>query len=292
MADSTGNASRLVDYIATLGRCVVAFSGGVDSAVVAAAAMRSDQQSRLGSDHEIQFGSIAVTADSPSVSREQLETACRVAKELGIHHEIVMTSEIERADYRANDRRRCFFCKQTLYSRLADFASENGVFTILSGTNADDLGDYRPGIEAGRSAGVVAPLADLGITKQSVREIAHLWNLSVADRPAQPCLSSRLAYGVAVTRERLTKIELAESFMRNRGYSPLRVRLLAGDEGRIEVSLDSIEHLKASHEWESVTRYLLSIGFQAVSVDPQGFRSGSMNTLVQIRSMTDAGVSA
>lgn len=285
------DALRLIDHIMVLGRCVVAYSGGVDSAVVAAAAFRADQRRFQSADEHFRAGSIAVTADSPSVSREQLETARCVADEIGLRHEIVATSEMDRADYRINDRRRCFYCKQTLYAELAQFGSQAGIFTILSGTNADDLGDYRPGIQAGRDAGVVAPLADLNITKQTVREIAHVWNLSVADRPAQPCLSSRLAYGVGVTRDRLARIELAESFLRDRGYSPLRVRMLANEEGRIEVSLNALDRLRESKEMEAVSGHLLSLGFRSVSVDAQGFRSGSMNELVQIGTIPSSAVS-
>lgn len=279
--------ARLVQRIAEIGRCVIAYSGGVDSAVVAAAAQRADQ-SRLPAeslaDHKpsVDGRSIAVTADSPSVSREQLETACRVASEIGMRHEILHTTEIERDDYRLNDRRRCFFCKQTLYAALSKFALSNGVTTVLSGTNADDLGDYRPGIDAGNQAGVVAPLAELGLTKARVRAVASHWGLSVAERPAQPCLSSRIAYGVAVTRERLQKVELAEHFLRCRGYSPLRIRLLENDFARIEVAVDSIDRLSEETEFIAVSNFLQSIGFQSISVDPRGFRTGSMNELVQL----------
>jgi uncharacterized protein len=284
------DAARLIDRIAKLGRCVIGYSGGVDSAVVAAAALRADQQrwasQLIASNTPIHSdshsdASIAVTADSPSVSREQLDTAIRVANEMGVRHEIIQTTEIEREDYRANDRRRCFYCKQTLYTTLAAFAANQGISAILSGTNADDLGDYRPGIEAGHQAGVVAPLAMLGVTKERVRAVAKHWCLSVFDRPAQPCLSSRIAYGVAVSHDRLRKIEQAEAFLRNRDYSPLRVRLIENDQAKIEVSLESLDRLTQPQELSIVTDYLLSIGFTAVSVDPLGFRSGSMN-LVQL----------
>jgi len=281
------DSADLVERIAEIGRCVVAYSGGVDSAVVAAAAMRADQRRlRVEPDDAsscVDQRSIAVTADSPSVSREQLETAVRVAAEIGLRHEIIATNEIDRADYRLNDRRRCFFCKQTLYAAMGKFADSIGVTKILSGTNAEDLGDYRPGIEAGSQAGVFAPLADLGLTKARVRGIAQNWGLSIAERPAQPCLSSRIAYGVGVTRDRLRKVELAETFLRSRDYSPLRVRLLEDDCARIEVPLDSIDRLNEELELGTVIDYLNSIGFPSVSVDPRGFRSGSMNELIQLQ---------
>ena len=288
MTDTSHDAEALVRRIALLGRCVIAYSGGVDSAVVAAAALKADHQRAVAewSDQkECQTPvahSIAVTADSPSVSREQLETATRVARELGLVHQVVMTSEIQRDDYRANDRRRCFFCKETLYDALNQFAAAEGIRVILSGTNADDLGDYRPGIEAGKNAGVIAPLADLGITKVKVRAIAKAWNISVADRPAQPCLSSRLAYGVEVTRERLKRVEDAETYLRARGYSPLRVRVLPDEEASIEVSKAALPYLLEAGELQKVTAFCQSIGFRNVVVDPRGFRSGSMNELVQL----------
>ena len=280
---SSSDASRLVAYVLSIGRCVIAYSGGVDSAVVAAAAVRADRQ-RPGIDlaggHRLR--SIAVTADSPSVSREQLQTAVQVAAEIGIDHRIVQTDELSREDYRRNDRRRCFHCKQTLYTALHEFAEANQIPSLMSGTNADDLGDYRPGIQAGRLAGVITPLASLGLTKNRVRAVAEHWKLSVFDRPAQPCLSSRVAYGISVTPERLTRIELAEQFLRTRKYSPLRVRLVAEDEARIEVAIDAIDRLREPDEWRVVTDHLLSIGFRLISIDPKGFRSGSMNELVQL----------
>lgn len=282
------DASALVDHVHSIGRCVIAFSGGVDSAVVAAAACRADRLRRITmSRGNVQWdrgqtGSIAVTADSPSVSREQFETAVRVAAEIGIRHQIVCTDEIDREDYRVNDRRRCFHCKQTLYATLKEFARSNQIPVLLSGTNADDLGDYRPGIEAGNLAGVAVPLAVLGLTKDRVRGIANHWKISIFDRPAQPCLSSRIAYGVRVTSERLRRIELAEQFLRTRHYSPLRVRLLENEEARIEVAIDEIDRLCQPDQWRDVTDYLLSLEFRSVSVDSNGFRSGSMNELVQL----------
>ena len=209
-----------------------------------------------------------------------------MAKELGLCHRVIETDELDRDDYRLNDRKRCFYCKQTLYRALATFAKSQGITSILSGTNADDLGDYRPGIQAGRDAGVIAPLALLGLTKDRVRAIARHWGISVSDRPAQPCLSSRLAYGVGVTRERLQKVELAESFLRSRGYSPLRVRMLADEEASIEVGLGELGRLTEAVELAAVADYCHSIGFGGVRVDPRGFRSGSMNELVQLTATT------
>ncbi len=278
------DAIRLVDRLVDLGPSVIAYSGGVDSAVVAAAAWRADKlrASLALSASEYLTESIAVTADSPSVAREQLETAKDVACQIGIAHQILYTDEMSREEYRVNDRRRCFFCKETLYTTLRRFADEHRIAVIVSGTNADDLGDYRPGIEAGRQAGVISPLAELGMTKPRVRQLAFFWSLSVADRPAQPCLSSRIAYGIGVTPDRLRKVELAESFLRSLGFTPLRVRIVGGGQAKIEVAIDDIDRLQRKDVYDQVERYLLSIGFPSVSVDPFGFRSGSLNEVVAL----------
>ncbi len=197
--------------------------------------------------------------------------AIQTAQQIGIAHRVIATTEIERDEYRRNDASRCFFCKQTLYQTLQSLRDQYRDQVILSGTNHDDLGDYRPGIQAGHEAGVRTPLADLGINKQQVRAIARLWQLSVADHPAQPCLSSRLAYGVSVTHERLRRIEQAEAYLQQRGYLPLRVRLLEGEIASIEVSLEQLSKLHESLETELVTQTLKSFGFSDVVIDPKGF---------------------
>ncbi len=252
---------------------MVAFSGGVDSAVVAAAAYRA-----LGR------RAIAVTAVSPSVSESQLAAARDVARQIGIEHREVATDEIENADYVRNDSQRCFHCKQTLYRRLTKLANQHAIDVIASGTNADDTHDYRPGIAAGQQASVRAPLADLGIDKSAVREIARRWNLSVWDAPASPCLSSRLAYGVTVTTERLKMVEEAEAFLSGKGFSPLRVRLHEGDLARIEVPRRDLVRMLAEPLWTQTVTALRTAGFRFVTVDLEGFRSGNLNTLVSIAS--------
>lgn len=268
--------------------CVVAFSGGVDSAVVAAAAVRADRQvaaaaaGGTAARRPAARRSLAVTALSPSVAQVQREIASRVAAEIGIEQLAVNTDELARADYVRNDSRRCFACKQTLYAALRSVADSQGGLAIVSGTNADDLGDFRPGIEAGRAAGVRTPLADLGISKTMVRQIAAAWQLSVAELPASPCLSSRIAYGVEVTPERLRMIELAEQFLAQQGFSPLRVRLLAGELAKIEVSVDALPRLVAPPLVDRVQARLTELGFRGVSVDLAGFRSGAMNQLFHL----------
>ena len=265
-------AEQLIDRLRGSDACVVAFSGGVDSAVVAAAAQRA-----LGPH------ALAVTAVSPSVSADQLATARRVAGEIGIAHREVATGEMDREEYRANDGRRCFWCKQTLYEALGRFCQATGGAAIVSGTNADDLGDYRPGIDAGRRAGVRMPLAELGIGKSQVRSLARLWQLTVWDAPAAPCLSSRIAYGVPVTEARLRMIEQAEAWLRQQaGLNTLRVRLHEGDLARIEVPVEQLGRLVSPPLWKETVEQLRQIGFRFVTLDLEGFRSGNLNQLVSI----------
>ena len=263
-------ADALVRWFNDHRRVVVAFSGGVDSSVVLAAALRSDAEFVL-----------AVTARSPSLAGWQLEIAKSVADQLGADHEIVDTDEINLPAYTANDTRRCFHCKSTLYGSLHQLIQAfNGVTqynTIVSGTNADDLGDYRPGIAAGREAGVRTPLADLGIGKAVVREIAREFGLANSDLPASPCLASRIAYGIEVTPERLDRIERAESFLRSHGLVDLRVRLHEGELARIEVSANDIARLAEGDVRNLITESFRKLGFRYVTLDLQGLSSGSMN---------------
>lgn len=264
-------ATQLLEWFGQLNRAVVALSGGVDSAVVASAAQR-----RLGR------RAIAVTAVSPSLSAWQQQHARLVAAETGIHHAWLTTDEGKRDDYQRNDRRRCYFCKQTLYQHLREFAARDGGGTLVSGTNADDLGDYRPGLQAGEEAGVRVPLAELGFGKSTVRRLAAYWGLSVWDAPASPCLASRIAYGVEVTAARLRRIEAAEDFLRSVGFTPLRVRLHEGELARIEVPTDQLPRLLQAELWRSIVDRFRELGFQFVTVDLEGFRSGNLNQLVSI----------
>ncbi|TWU18231.1 ATP-dependent sacrificial sulfur transferase LarE [Allorhodopirellula heiligendammensis] len=261
-------AQRLIDAVASLGNVVVAFSGGVDSSVVAAAAVHAAQRG--------QSNCIAVTAQSPSLASWQAELALRVSSEMGIEHEFVATDEIDREGYVRNRSDRCFYCKQTLYEFLQPIAKQRDA-VIVSGTNADDLGDHRPGLIAGRQANVHTPLADLGFTKGAVREIAEWFGLSNADLPASPCLSSRIAYDVEVTRERLARIDAAESWLRERGIGDLRVRLLAGELACIEVIADQMRNVVDLQHNASLAAAFTAMGFRNVTLDLRGLRSGSMN---------------
>ena len=274
--DTATLAQQLIDRIGTYDQVVVAFSGGVDSSVVAAAAYRS-----LGE------RSLAMTAISPSVARWQREAAETVAKQIGIQHQWIETDEIESADYRRNDSQRCFYCKQTLYQsvrqaigRVAE--STSSIATLLSGTNADDLTDYRPGLKAGHDASVATPLADLGMTKADVRRVAKFFQLPNDQTPASPCLSSRIAYGIEVTRQRLDRIDAGEAWLRQRGFDDVRVRLLPDQQASVEVPLADLPKLRLiDHE---LTCWLLSLGFAKVTIDSRGLRSGNLNlALTQIK---------
>lgn len=259
------DADQLIAHLGRHERLVVAFSGGVDSSVVAAAAVRAATTE-----------AIAVTADSPSVPRWQLEWAKRIAGEIGIEHQTIATEEGQRPEYIRNDSQRCFYCKETLYDRLCAI-SDRFEATIVSGTNADDTGDHRPGIAAGRAAGVETPLADLGITKPRVRALARHFGLTNAELPASPCLASRVAYGVEVTPERLGRIERAEQWLRQRGFRDVRVRVHADELARVEVPRDQLPELLHSEWSDAFPEVFREFGFRYVTVDFQGLRSGNLN---------------
>lgn len=262
----TVKRKRLLALMTSYGSCVVAYSGGVDSAVVAKAA-----QVALGD------AAVAITAISASLAEGEREQAASLAETIGIRHQLLNTDELADAAYAANAPDRCFHCKSELYTQLAALAAKIGVNEIASGTNLDDLGDYRPGLEAATAHGVRQPLADCGITKADVRALAAAWGLSVADKPASPCLSSRIAYGQAVTAERLQMIDRAEQIVRSLGIAVCRVRYHAGDVARIEVPQDSIPTLLEPTTNSMLQAEFAELGFQATTIDPAGFRSGSLN---------------
>jgi len=262
---------RLLEILRDMRRVAVAFSGGIDSTVVAQAAHLA-----LGD------AAIAVTADSPSVARAELDDARRLAAHIGIHHRIVRTDEFQNPDYLRNDGARCYFCKSELYTRIEAILPELGNPVVCSGANRDDMGDYRPGLTAAAEHKVRHPLQEAGMGKADVRAVARHWGLPTWDKPAAPCLSSRLAPGVTVTTERTARVEAAERYLRDLGLRECRVRLHEGELARIEVPVTDITRLADVDVRNALTKRMRERGFQFVTLDLEGFRSGSLNTLVQL----------
>jgi uncharacterized protein len=266
---------RLLAILADLPGVAVAFSGGIDSTVVAKAAALA-----LGSK------AVAVTADSPSVPRSELETARELARQVGIRHVVVQTEEFDNPDYLKNDGTRCYHCKSELYSRVEELLPKLGVPVIASGANLDDQGDYRPGLVAAAEHAVRHPLQEAGFTKADVRALARHWQLPTWDKPAAPCLSSRMAPGLAVTPERTRRIEEAETYLRSLGLRECRVRYHEGDLARVEVPVTEITKLAAEPVRTSLGREFRRLGFKFVTLDLEGFRSGSLNELVSLELKT------
>jgi pyridinium-3,5-biscarboxylic acid mononucleotide sulfurtransferase len=262
---------RLFATLRGMGTVAVAFSGGIDSTVVADAAHQA-----LGD------RAVAVTADSPSVPRAEVAEARQIAERIGIRHIVVATEEFADPDYVRNDGSRCYFCKSELYTRIETLLPELAADTICSGANLDDAGDYRPGLKAAAEHRVRHPLQEAGFTKADVRALALARGLPTWDKPASPCLSSRLAPGVEVTRERTARVEAAEVYLRSLGFRECRVRLHEGELARVEVPADGLARLADPVAREGLTRRLKELGFRYVTLDLEGFRSGSLNDLVSL----------
>ncbi|GIW92945.1 MAG: ATP-utilizing protein [Pirellulaceae bacterium] len=262
---------RLLAWFSPWQSCAVALSGGVDSAVVACAAYRT-----LGS------RAVALTAVSPSVAADEIQAAQHVAHTIGIRHLLVNTSEIANPLYQRNEPDRCFHCKTELYQRMLQHLANEPVDVLVNGTNADDLGDYRPGIKAAENFQVRSPLAECGLGKNLVRQLAERWHLPVWNKPASPCLASRIAYGVPVTEERLAMIEQAERFLKALHFSNVRVRLHPGHLARIEVPAEELGRMMEGQRFRDVVRRLKELGFTYVTLDLEGLRSGSLNQLLPI----------
>jgi len=278
MSDLENKRDQLLARIGTLGRFAVAFSAGVDSTVVAkAAALVSPDQS------------VAVTGVSPSLAAGELDEARRLARLIGIRHVEIDTSEMSQPGYTANAPDRCYHCKTELYRQIHRLREQLGVDVILNGANADDLSDYRPGTQAADEQRIHSPLAECGLTKAEVRALAQHWDLPIWNKPATPCLSSRIAYGESVTAERLAMIDAAEQFLRAQGLATVRVRYHKGDLARVEVNPSDLTRLSQQPLRSQLVQRLEAIGFKFVTLDLAGFRSGSLNVLVPVEQLKQGG---
>ena len=271
-------ADRLVEILRGYGRVAVAYSGGVDSAVVAKAA-------HLGCGSQ----AVAITAVSASLAGGEQEQAQAIARSIGIRHELLLTREFENPNYLSNPTNRCYFCKSELYDRIWAAQAELQFDTLVNGTNTDDLGDIRPGLQAAQERQVRSPLVEAGINKQQVRELARHWNLTIWDKPASPCLSSRVAYGLSVDPERLSRIDQAEQFLKELLQERvLRVRMERADLARIELPLETLTKAVQPEFRAAICARLEELGFRAITLDLNGFRSGNLNAALPVISQGKA----
>jgi uncharacterized protein len=272
---TTKNAA-LFARLGSLGRSLVAYSGGVDSAFLAWAA------------HEV-LGEkmLAVIADSPSLARTHLQDAMSFAEERGIPLQVITTEELNRPEYIRNDGSRCFHCKDELFTVMEEFRSKHGFDSIAYGVNLDDQGDFRPGQQAARQHHVAAPLLEAGLSKQDIRDLARAAGLRIWDKPASACLSSRLEYGRPVTREALSVVEQGEDTLRALGFRQFRVRH-HGNIVRIEIAREEMGRALTPEMTAEFTRVFKALGFKFVTLDLEGFRSGSMNALLPVAEISRA----
>jgi len=272
-ADPAICANNLVEFFKPQQHAIVAYSGGVDSALLAYAAHRA-----LADDM------VAVLADSASLSRREYRHAIDFAQSHGIPLQIIRTREIENPNYQVNRADRCYYCKKTLFEKIEALrrqlqgASNMEPWPVSYGVNVDDLGDYRPGIQAAREASIQAPYIELGFTKQTIREVCAHYGLEIADKPAMPCMASRIAYGQQVTEEKLSQVEKAEDFLYDLGLRVLRVRH-HGDIARIEIPPEELAAL--INKRKKISDKFHRLGFLYVALDLDGFKSGSLNAVLE-----------
>lgn len=269
--------NQLKSLFAEMEQALIAYSGGVDSTLVAKIAYDV-----LGDRAE------AVTAVSPSLLPEELEDARIQAAEIGIPHKVVETHEMDNPNYTANPVNRCYFCKSELHDTLKPLARKLGYPYVVDGVNADDLRDYRPGIQAAKERGVRSPLAEVGVTKAEVRQLSQHLNLSWWDKPAQPCLSSRFPYGEEITVGKLQRVGRAERYLRQMGLKNLRVRS-EGDTARIELLPEQIKEFVLKTDLQAIVSAFQSYGFMYVTLDLEGYRSGKLNQVLMPAISTLAG---
>ena len=276
-SDLASKASLLTAGLRQLGRTLVAYSGGVDSAYLAWVAYR-----------ELGTNMLAVIADSPSLARTQLADALAFAKERNIPVEVIRTAELDREEYLRNDGQRCFQCKDELFSVVERIRAERAFDTVAYGVNLDDQGDFRPGQQAAKLHRVAAPLLAAGLGKQDIRELARQAGLRVWDKPASACLSSRIEYGRPVTPEALSAVEQGEDAIRALGFRQFRVRH-HGDIVRIEIAREEFERALTPVMAMEFTAIFKRLGFKFVTLDLEGFRSGSMNALLPLEQIRGTG---
>lgn len=249
-----------------MGSVLVAYSGGVDSAFLALVATQ-----------ELGKQAVCITGLSPSVSEFQRAEAAKIASDFNFNFETIDTAELEDPSYQANTGNRCYFCKSELYGKLAELAESRNIAFVIDGTNSDDTGDHRPGRTAADENKVRSPLVETGFTKNEIRELSRKQGLSGWDKPASPCLSSRIAHGVPVTIERLSKVEKGEEFLRQMGFREFRARV-HGDLVRIEIAAGEMEKALNMDMAANLTAGFRKLGFRYVTLDMEGFRSGAMNS--------------